>query len=349
MLRKRSFTMSLSKISRCAVKMYPLQKRRASRLISIMILSLMTCCLSSRAITAQQLSERSSIEDPLIIHTLYINAHKSSGWPWDSKPLGAPDPYVKIYHYGELSWTSRSWRDELQPIRAPYETSVFRRAERARDDSTQAMKIEVWDRDVLQDDLISTHLISQEQLALLRAQPLTVRSRSTLMKLSWRSTPQEYLKPTSQRAAQREAQREFDTLKVVSSTDRRPKLQRPLSKAHLPTCAEVPRDVEATIDLKLKRSPQEIFKRAQALVMKKQADFKSFNVSVRPCAHGYDISSRFGLGRGWVRLSEGVIRVHFDRPRLARAFPSTSRIKRRVIRSLCRRVLRGESPQCPRR
>lgn len=302
-------------------------------------------CVSGRG-EAQQLYERSRVEDPLVIHKLYINAHKSSGWPWDSKPLGAPDPYIKVYLNGDLAWTSRTWRDELQPISKPLTTSAYRR-KRARPNDLSPAQIEIWDKDVLQDDLIASFMISRAQLNSMRSTPLTLSSDAVLIELAWRSAPKRLaLKRSAQSEATRAKEGEPKATKPEVPASSRLKLTQPLSQRPLGSCEVIPPSPELSVEFKLKTSPREIFQRGQALIEAKRARIERYNVTVRPCREGYDVSSKFGLGQGWIRLSDHTVTVMVDRPKLMRAFPSTQSVRRRVIRNMCRRILKKRSPQC---
>ena len=290
------------------------------------------------------LSAQSSPQDPLVIRALQVSRSKPQGRPWDLQPRSAPDPYLKVYISGTLSWTSEVWRDTDHPIMSSvtFTTSIYRRTWPVRDDAV-LMRIEVWDKDLASDDFITAFELSALQLQQMTRAPLSLGTPSARITVAWGSAPQS-------------PPRQPEPLPHLRTTPHIPQLSvvtdhtgAPPSEPAPPPCAAIPPGAEINLVVKTPLTIEVIQKRGQQLIHKERERISSAQVTVTPCREGFDVHSMLKLGKGWIRLREGQVSVAIHRPQLLRKFPTTSQVKRRVIRELCRRILKHQSPRCLKR
>ena len=292
------------------------------------------------------LTVRSSPQDPLIISELKVSPTKSEGQPWDLSPRSDPDPYLKIYIGGVLSWTSKISKDTIHPISksAVSLTSVYRRAW-SQVTGSAVMRLEVWDKDLTSDDFIAAFDLSKGQLQAMTQAPLALGTPSAHITLAWRSSQRIKKKRSPQGSPDvphLRAQAEIPQLKVVHDVPGRP-------QPKPPHCESIPPASEVDLSVKTSLSLTTLLKRGEKLIRNNQAKISAAHLVVVPCRRGFDIHSKLKLGSGWVRLKDGEVRVVIHRPKVLRKFPKTHQIKRRVIRELCRRILKQKSPQCKKR
>ena len=290
------------------------------------------------------LSAQSSPQDPLIIRSLQVSRVKPQGHPWDLQPRSAPDPYLKVYISGMLSWTSTVWRDTTHPVSSSSEftISVYRRTWPLRADAV-LMRIEVWDKDLASDDFITAFELSAPQLKKMTHTPLSLGTPSAHITLAWRSA---FRSPphTPEALPQLRRPPHIPQLSVVNNHTGTP----PPKPEPLP-CGAIPPGAEVNIVVKTPLAIEVIQKRGQQLIHKERERISKAQVAVTPCREGFDVHSLLKLGDGWIRFREGQVSVAIRRPKLLRKFPTAAQVKRRVIRALCHRILRHKSPQCPQR
>jgi hypothetical protein len=204
------------------------------------------------------------------------------------------------------------------------------------------MRLEVWDKDLTSDDFIAAFTLSKGQLQAMTQVPLALGTPSAHITLAWRSS-QKMQKKKSPKGPQEvphlRTQPKVPQLKVVHDVRDRPQPKPPHCES-IPPSSEVDLSVQTPISLKA------LLKRGEKLIRNNQAKISAAHLVVTPCRRGFDIHSKLKLGSGWVRLKDGEVRVVIHRPKLLRKFPKTHQIKRRVIRELCRRILKQKSPQC---
>ena len=287
------------------------------------------------------LSVQSFPHDALMISDLKVSVAQAEGQFWDLKPSSYPDPLIKIYIGGVLSWTSQVWTDRLHPIstQSPLMTSVYRRSW-PKEITDAVMKVEIWDKDITSDDLITSFELSRIQLQTMTHTPISLGNSSAHITLAWHSAERVVLKSPPSLPPLR-ADPSIPQLKVVPHT---PSLSNPKPSK----CARIPHDPEIDLLFKTPIALKVIRKRTHALIRNNQSVISTAQVLVTPCLEGFDINSMLKLGNGWIRIKRGEIRVVIHRPKLLRKFPKTAHVKRRVIRELCRRILKQKSPQCKR-
>ena len=331
-----------------------------ARCLRALTLFTATCMFITLSICHAQelLRVQSTPLDPLVLSGLQIGNVKPHGNPWDIKPLSDPDPYIRIYVHGILSWTSKVWVDSIPPMSDSIHTSVYRQAW-TQDRTQEVMRVEVWDQDLASDDLIASFQLSSGQLLTMMKAPLTLGTSSARITLAWRS--RQHLKAVHPfPLPQLSTTPHIPQLRVVSPSPQSSKdepasanVQQPESHGtpstqELPPCTLLPPLTEVDLIFKTSISLELIVKRGLELIRNNQARISRAQVIVKPCRDGFDLHSQLKIGKGWIRLKSGEVRVVIDRPKLLRKLPKTTQVKRRIITELCRRILKQKSPQCQR-
>ena len=216
----------------------------------------------------------------------------------------------------------------------------------------------MWDQDLIQDDLVAFFDVKGGSLLALKEKSRLLSSASVQLSLTWQPQPKardQISAPDELRVVQVKPVPESYTMQkrgqesALSSRGKSAQVSAQATTYTYSTCVQVHRKSELTLTFALEDVPgggRAVLSNLRELAEQYRDRLRASQIKVTHCLEGADLTSRMGLGTGWVRVHNQTLKVDIHRSYLGRTLMRGSDLKALLIRKLCYRALELRAPQC---